>query len=311
MRIYAIASVFALLVCVHSNASVLTNRLTFDGPAHLTPPVSSQGGGEDLLQDDSVSAFLDLDGSSGFSLGDVIWGVVNMTNTDASGTASQGISQLEQITLVFAAKITGTGSLPGSWSLDAVSDATKDYDLRNILSSSILDDFASGPNDDSLFVIMSNPIGNSETGGINPLNLNANLGGLVDANSVETNITNANGWTGDAVGGILGSDFFEFFGGLTFGTEIGGFSIQEDTFGGIYLPVDVNNLAGAWSGTYDVTLNTGTVRNASTEKATLGWFFEDQGSFFVNALAVPEPISAVVWMGIFCLLFGGRRADRS
>ena len=55
-----------------AQASVLSKYLTFDGPVHLTSPIF-QGGGEDFLQDDSVSAWDDRDLSGDFSDGDVVW----------------------------------------------------------------------------------------------------------------------------------------------------------------------------------------------------------------------------------------------
>lgn len=298
MRVYLpiAALLISMSIVASTDASVLTSRLTFDGPIHHTLLFGSpfQGGGEDKLQDDSVTALVD-NGDGVIGIGDFVYGIINMTNTQASTQANQGISQTEQITIVFSAKFTGAGS-GGSFSLGPVADSLSDIDLRNLLSPSIIDDFSLGAFDDtSVFVVMSNPIGTAEVGGINPLNSNANIGGAVDANSIENVLTNANGWTGDAIGGLLAGNFFEFLstGGLS-GLERGGFTITEKNFSGFFLSVDVANFGGVITD-HDVTLDFGSVNAASVEEQGKGWVFSDQGSFFVNVKAVPEPATAVVW----------------
>lgn len=297
VRFYvAITCVCLIGVCSNSShASVLTSRLTFDGPVHHTLLAGApfQGGGEDKLQDDSVSALVEAaNGAPGLSVGDIIYGVVNMTNTQASTQTNQGISQTEQITLVFSAQITGGGGAGVPFTLGAIGDIGSAYDLRNLMSASILDDFTSGPDDDSIFVIMSNPTGTAEVGGINPLN--------ISSTSIGSTLTNANGWTGDAIGGLLDGDFFEFLatGGLS-GIERGGFSIQTHNMGSVaFLPVDTVNSAGTIS-FHDVTLDIGSVNAASAEEQNNGWLFADQSSFYVNAVAtVPEPAAVLVWSTI-------------
>jgi hypothetical protein len=232
----------------------------------------------------------------------VIYGIINMTNTLASGGVSQGLGQTEQITIVYSAMVSGVGSVPGTFNLVPIGDSAKDYDLRNLLSPSILNDFTSGPNDDSIFVAMSNTTGTSDPGGINPLNLNANIGGAADANSIITNLTNGNGWTGDLIGGLTrADDFFEFTGSFALGgSDRAAFTVQEDTFGGIYLPVDVLDFS-ATPHLSHVTLDVGTVNPAAAAEQGKGWSFRDQGSFYINALAAPEPMSVIMWAGLSAL----------
>ncbi len=90
-----------------AQATVLSSYLTFDGPAHYALSFSTpfQGGGEDKMQDDSLSKFIDADQSGGYSLGDIIFGMVTLSDVAPSNAAGQSLVS-NQITLVFSAKIT-------------------------------------------------------------------------------------------------------------------------------------------------------------------------------------------------------------
>ena len=127
-------------------------------------------------------------------------------------------------------------------------------------------------------------------------------------------VAGAGGWSWEATVGLTPgtSDFAEFLPTLPFGvggTQRAGVTIEATVFPAPngWLPVDVLNFAGTKS-LHDFTLDTATFDPASGGERTRGWFFRDQGSFFVNP-EVPEPGSLAIW-GMLVMggvLIGGRR----
>ena len=114
----AFLSVIAIAICCiaapTASALIFSNLITFDGPQHTPPGTPFQGGGEDKLQDDSLTAFFD-NGDGVLGIGDILVGVVTLSEINSSGRLSQDIGTHEQIAIVTSATITGVGSVAGSW----------------------------------------------------------------------------------------------------------------------------------------------------------------------------------------------------
>src|SRR5574338_832599 len=138
-----------------AQATVLSDYLTFDGPAHYTTVAGAtfQGGGEDKLQDDSLSKFVDVDGSGGYSVGDVIYGMVTLSDVAPSNASGQSITA-NQAALLFSAKIESlTGGAGGTIKLAAIGDSTSAYDLRNLLG--VANTNTAGANDETVGIWVS------------------------------------------------------------------------------------------------------------------------------------------------------------
>ena len=273
-----------------AQATTLSAFLTFDGPAHVTPPIAFQGGGEDKLQDDSVTAWIDV-GPAGFSNGDQFFGIVTLSEVLASGRPSVGVGANSQIAILFTAMINGTG--PGG-AFNLVPDGTLAARCGAVCAGAGIDA-------NSIAVILSTtqPDTNPANDPLNwtTANFTANFNGA-----------GGNGpWSWEATIGLVeATDFFNFLGSPISGQERGGFTVQSQAFFvQDWLPVDVNDF-GLGFRTADATLDIGTVTPASAGQQANGWSFRDQSSFFVNA--VPEPGSLMLLgLALAGMGFAGRR----
>lgn len=285
-----------------AQATTFSKYLTMDGPVHHSA-IPTQGGGEDRLQDDSLSKFVNVDGSTDqfgnptYTVGDVIYGMVTLSEIDSSGVLSKSLTT-DQVAILFSAKITGSPG-GGVLTLAGIGDATNAYDLRKLL-----DDDASiiaGVDNKTVGVIVSttkDPVGADD-----PLNWTLA--------QFETGFTNANGWYQEAVVGLVETDdFFQFAPGflpLT-GTERGAFTVQKENFiVKDWLPVDVFDFFGTIHKS-DVTLDKGEVNVASVDQQTAGWTLADQSTFFVNP--IPEPATlGLLGLGLLGMGFSLRKRN--
>ncbi len=307
-NILCAASALCVAFSASANAGVISSLLTFDGPVHHTLNAfgsPTTGGGEDQLNDESRGKLVDP-GSDGFSTGDILFGMITISDVDSSGVPNVGVGAFQQIAMVYAAKILApvSGDPAGFFRLGAVGDSTNAHDLRKLLDSTLGTSAALGLDDSSVFVMLGNQTGTHPSEGgsaADPLNFDL---GTPELELLEFN--SGNGWAWEATGGIVTStDYFQaqlaLSGDLT---EKGGFSIQKHDFGSgtVFLPVDVKSLLGAIT-THDVILFNGTV----TATSDAPWDFEDQSAFVVNA--VPEPATLGIWTGIL-VAFGAARVKR-
>lgn len=301
MKRFLIPSVllaFLVLVPVCAQASILSNLLSFDGPVHWTPPLPFRGGGEDKIDDDSRSVFIDQ-GAAGYSTGDVIWGILTISDVQASDSDPLNVDKdvelpPNRIVFVFSAQIVGAGSYPGTFALGPIGNAGSIYDLRQLLDPSV----QNGLGDNTILSVFSAV----DTLNNNPLDWTPS--------TVETNLTAAKGWSWELTAGMAANsdDFFEFLpdpGSLS-GTDRGGLTITSQAFSAVWLDVDVNDFSGT-THYNQLVLNPGVV----TYEPIAGWTFTDHSTFFVNA--VPEPVSLLTWAGLAGIgaVFAARRRRES
>jgi len=287
-----------------AQATVLSNYLTFDGPVHtFTGPVATQGGGEDRLQDDSLSSFINLNGIPGLNAGDVIFGLITLSDITSSGQPSKPVGGVSdpQIAVLFAASVTsGDATIPGG----LITFGAAPGALSAICGAICL-----GPNvgigATTVGVVLSTP-----TTAANPANDPLNWDAILSPNNFTANFNGVGAapgpaWDWEATFGLdstgANSSFFTArIGGLPFidpVIEKGAFNISSSAFNVNWLPVDVNNQTTGALQTNHLTLNVGQVTFASDAQTARGWAFSDQGTFFVNPEAVPEP-GALALMGL-------------
>ena len=305
-----LACVVAMLVFSNTaDASILSSLLTFDGPEHTGTAGAFQGGGEDKLQDDSLSQWVKGANNigAGFEVGDMIWGIMTLSDIHASGrdSVAVGANPPGQVAFVFSAKIAGmTSGSGGSFALAPIANAGNAYDLRNLLHSSV----TSGLSNNSLMVGLSSYNDPADDSGLDPLNWSTTQ--VDDADGFRT----TNGWswelTADLVPGT--DDFFDFSGNAQGGgTDRGALTISSQAFSVTeWLDVDVLDFANeVHKG--DITLDVGTVTPASESQQERGWTFTDQSTFYVNP--VPEPASVITWacLAVIGAAFGARRRRKS
>jgi len=278
-----LAVALSFSVAPAAQATILSDYLTFDGPVNIGG-IPTQGGGEDKLQDDSLSKINNIDGSENqfglptLTAGDTIWGVVSLSDILASGRGNVTLTT-SFTAILFAATVGGAGSgasltlIPNTGLLSAICGAI--CGGAGILPSSVAVAFSS----------------TNMAAANDPLNWSA-------ANV----ITNLNGglWSWEATAGLTpGTDsFFEFVdGGPGGSTERGAFDITSSAFANAatqFAPVDVLDFAFAVH-TNELTLDVGTINFASNtdgpfgSQTARGWDYSDQGTFYLNVLPVPEP----------------------
>jgi len=275
-----------LLAALPVQATILSNYLTFDGPEDTDDLIPNQGGGEDELQDDSLSVFLNLDGSNiggipTFTDGDIIYGLITLSEIDSSGVLSESIGADDQIAIIFSTVINGDAA-GDTLNLDPIADITNDYDLRNLLDASV----QTSINDDTIAVAVSSS--NAAEGDDDPQNWTPD--------QITTDFDNDNGWFWEMTLGLVeDTDFFAFQGNFPSGSERGAFTIQDQAFVADWLPVDVFDFAND-KHLADATLDIGSV-NPAGEDNPPGWDLRDQSTFFVNPVRVPEP-SIIALLGI-------------
>jgi hypothetical protein len=265
-----------------AQATILSSYLTFDGP-QCTGGVPQQCGGEDKLQDDSLTTFVNVDGSLDaqqlptITQGDIVFGMVTLSEILASGNPSVGIGANSQIAILFSGVIGGAGS-GGSVVVDPIAQASA-YSLTSLLPSSVTT--PAGLSDTSIAIVVS-----TSTPATNPADDPLNW----SVAQFSTDFSNANNWYWEATLGLTprSEDFFEFLGNYALGgTERGAFTITSQAFSVTdWLPVDVFDFSAS-SHTSDATLDVGSVNPAQAEQQQRGWVFRDQSSYFVNP--IPEP----------------------
>lgn len=271
------------VVASTAQATVLSSFLTFDGPVHHTVNAQGnpfQGGGEDFLQDDSVSAYDDR-GAQGFGPGDVVWGVMTLSEIDSSGQPSLPVASPNQIAIVFSVQL--GAPIPGvtnGFTNLPIGNAADPLDLRNLLAGSP----AIGHiNDNTVAIVLSSS--QADLPSEDPINFStANFTANFASGIWEYEVT------ADLIPNT--DDFFHFVGDLTGGLDAAALTITDSAFGAAWLPVDVRDFAGIIH-FGDVTLDRGRVDPASQDQQARGWFFRDDSSLFVNA--VPEPGSMAVF----------------
>jgi hypothetical protein len=270
----------------------------------------------DNFTDESRSAFIDADGSGGFSQNDILVGMIRFSNANPSGQApNQNISQ--QLSIVFSATITaaptflgGTGTGPDplrfSYTLGPT-DPTNAMSLPKLLDDSVQGGIADGDAiwNSAIGVLLENP---STTA--NPI---AFPGATVAAQMA--NFTSANGWSFDLLAGFDQSgtnrfgdtDVFEATANIVTsgptaghitGNEAGGFSVLAGFPSALLLPVDLIHVDATTMTSHDVTLDyPDTVyKNFGSPAISAPWTFSDQSSFSINPM--PEPVSALIWLGL-------------
>jgi len=265
-----------------AQATILSNYLTFDGPQH-TGGIPFQGGGEDKLQDDSLTAFVDIDESGGISTGDNVYGMVTLSEVFSSGRPSVGVGATQQVAILFSAMF-GTQNLNGSWNMLSIGNSGNAYDLRNAAFMNSTVTAPAGLSDNSIAIVVSSE-NNVPPAAADPLNWTTG--------QFSTDFSVANGWNWESTLGLVSdADFFQFMGNLALGgTERGGFTITSQAFAITdWLPVDVldYNVAAHLN---DATLDIGSVNIASIVEQQNGWTFRDQSSYFVNPIPEPETLA--------------------
>lgn len=174
---------FLVIAPATTNAGLFSSKLSFDGTL-------------DNLNDDSQAVIYDNDGDDLFSIGDDIVGLIRIDSVDGVPVEAN-----EQIFAAFALRISGEftfgGILPG-WMHGAVAPAAANS-LPSLIDDALKPagfgaDAAWGS---SIFAILTS------TTAASPFATDVN-----PATSI-AGMTAANGWSLEAIGGLVGDDFFE------------------------------------------------------------------------------------------------------
>jgi PEP-CTERM motif len=297
MKSKAASLLIALAFSSTAGATVLSNFLTFDGPSGVGgfPPV--QAGGEDKLQDDSLSRLIDT-GPAGISAGDSIFGVLTLSEVLASGRPSVPVGLNSQVAILYAGTyVAGPGGALGIVANPALLSATCGAVCAG-----------AGINAGSIGVFLSTTTPDTNPAS-DPLNWDA-----LGANNVTANFNNLNGngaWSWEMTAGLNSpSDFFQFSGDpLLGGTNRAGLTITSTAFPPVtWLDVDVLDF-GLGTHLVDLSLDVATTNPASIPEQGRGWTFRDQSSFFVNPTIaqIPEPGTlALLSLGLLGLAFRSR-----
>lgn len=287
---FAVLAAF-LMIPSSADAGILENLLTFNGVA-------------DDLVDQSVDSFLDLDGSSSLSAGDVLFGIAQIDQVAPDGGSNIDVPPA-RIGVAFAAEVESfvpAGTIGTTAFFDVALGVVTDP-ANNSLSSLLGTGFNGTLTDDTIFAVFEQASGPSLIDTINPSGAEA----LEIFNDTDFDLV--------LTGGIdpLSDDFFEasirvntvsedFLGG----NQRGGFTIFTHTFGGgaQFLPVDVLSIDGNSTTSHDITINDGSTISPADDPSQ-GFAFENNVVFSING--VPEPTSCLAFMGVLVLGLAPRR----
>jgi len=264
----AVALCFAV---APAQATTLSSLLTFDGPQNIGG-FPTQGGGEDRLQDDSLTTIDNRDDSVNslglptFTAGDTIWGIASLSDIQASGRLNYTVGVNEQIIVLFALDNVGGTTLGPASSPTLASLCGLVCGVGGALA---------GIGASSVAVVLSTTDATDDP-------LNYSTGSF-------TASLNAGTWLWEMTLGLEGDSFFEFVdGGLVGSTERAAVKVTSSAFAANWAGVDVLDFAGAVH-VNDVTLDDGDVQFAGQEALSRGWQYQDQAAFYVNPTAIPEP----------------------
>lgn len=287
------AALFALPVSL-VDAGIVSSLLTSNGV-------------QDSLVDQSVDSFLDVDGSGTFNLGDVLFGIAQIDQVQPDGGASITVAPA-RIGVAFAAEVTSfesAGSLPTQDFFSLEFGAVNS--VGNTLNDLLGPGFAGTFDNDTIFAVFERSAGGA-------LIDVPNTPGTADALQIFTDV-GADAFDFVFSGGLEAGDFFEAIisfnsttGAFVGGDQRGGFTITNSTIGTVgtdFLPVDVTRLDGTVS-SHDITIDVGSnISPADGLQLTNGFAFENNVQFSINT--VPEPTSALTFLGVFAICVARRR----
>jgi len=294
IKFAVLAALFALPVS-SADAGIVSSLLTSNGV-------------QDSLVDQSVDSFLDVDGSGTFNLGDVLFGIAQIDQVQPDGGASITVAPA-RIGVAFAAEVTSfepVGSLPTQdfFSVEFGAVTSAGNTLNDLLGAG----FAGTFDNDTIFAVFERSAGGS-------LLDVPNTPGTADALQIFTDV-GADAFDFVFSGGLEAGDFFESTigfnsttGDFVGGDQRGGFTITNSTIGTVgtdFLPVDVTRLDGTTVSSHDITIDVGSnISPADGLQLTNGFAFENNVQFSINT--VPEPTSALTFLGVFAICVARRR----
>ncbi len=284
---------FGVLAALAMVASVQAGPLT----SHL-----STDGIPDVLDDDSVSFIVDLDGDMAISVGDIVSGVLRIGTTSANGV----LDPTDQLVGVFSFQVRTSVGAPGP-QVDLTNGGVDPtlgtgLSIKEILDAAgianpLVDDGLLVPDGDDapmIAVLSSDP---------NPVDITtvgpAGLPAALSAYSLDAILGFGNAADYLEVRSFLDADdsgevdFAELpagFGGFI-GQESGGLSVLHQASNLIFLPVASLHTDGATTTFHDVDLQ-GTLFGPRLNTPA-GYQITD--STFLTVNAVPEPGSMAVW----------------